>query len=336
MFALVLFGIPIAWENTLGAFHACHYFVAIFSFAGLWLTVTEPPFSARWWAGAACAVLAFLSLASGVCGPAASAILGLVFYATGLRKTRKQLLAVAVLAGLTVLEAGLTPSLPQHAALKAASISQFLHAWMAVLGWPIPLGVVSALILNAPAAIFAGILLGKRPPADDRKWFLLALVVWTLGLCATLAYGRAACVISPHYLDSLAIGILVNFACLLSIVQGHLGKPRAGTIAGVSAWVIIVLYSLGMYAGKHLPAELTAKRDAWLAEEINTRAYVATGDFQHLQGKGYLEVPHPNPARLAAILAMPEIRSILPENIRASHPADVSPSMAGWISLCIE
>ena len=64
----------------------------------------------------------------------------------------------------------------------------------------------------------------------------------------------------------------------------------------------------------------------WAAEEINTRAYVATGDFQHLQGKGYLEVPHPNPARLAAILAMPEIRSILPENIRASHPAGpVSP-----------
>ncbi len=67
LFTLVLFAIPFAWENTLGGFHACHYLVFLFSVASLWLTITQPPLSAGWWAGAACAALAFLSLASGVC-----------------------------------------------------------------------------------------------------------------------------------------------------------------------------------------------------------------------------------------------------------------------------
>ncbi len=146
---------------------------------------------------------------------------------------------------------------------------------------------------------------------------MLSLVVWTLGQTVMFAYGRAYQVICPRYIDSFAVGILVNFACLISIAQAQFGKRHGWTIAGVSAWVTIILYWSVMYAGQHLPAELAVKRAIGLAQEINTRNYVATGDIHHLQDKPYLNVPHPSPERLAAILAVPEIRAILPANIRA-------------------
>ena len=57
--------------------------------------------------------------------PAAAAVLGVVFFVTG-AATRKQLLAIVILAGLSALAAALTPTLPQHATLKAASVVSFL------------------------------------------------------------------------------------------------------------------------------------------------------------------------------------------------------------------
>lgn len=315
-FSLVLFGVPYAWENTLAGFQSQFYFVLFFSIACLWLTVTQHPLSARWWGGVACAMFAFLSLASGIFALAAAAIVGLVFYAMGLRKTRKQLLAVAILAGLFILGAVLTPSLARHASLKAATFPQFLDALIAVLGWPISSSFFSALIRNLPALGFVGAMLWKHPPANDRKWFLLTLVIWALGQAVSIAYGRAVGNLGSRYLDLFAIGILVNFVCLISIAQDYIGKQHAWTITGVSVWAVTVLISLGLYAGKHIPAELSAKRDTGLAQEINTRNYLATGDFNHLKDKPLLHVPYFNSERLASILASPDIQTILPSNIR--------------------
>ena len=352
VFSLVLFGVPYAWENTLSGFQSQFYFVLLFSIACLWFTVTQEPLSARWWVGVACGMLAFLSLASGIFALAAAAIIDLIFYVMGLRKNVKQLLAVFILAVLFTLGTVQTPSLAYHAHLKTSSIPQFIEALMAILGWPISSNLFSVLILNLPTFVilgwpmasnlfpviilnlptfvFVGVMLWKRPPANDSKWFLLALVVWSLGQAVSIAYGRAVGNLSSRYLDLFAISILVNFVCLILIAQDHIGKKYVWTIIGVSVWTITVLFSLGLYAGKRMPAELAEKRDTGLAQEINTRNYLATGDFIHLKDKAYLHVPYPDSKRLASILASPTIRAILPTNIRiplepvlvASQPAD--------------
>ena len=337
LFSLVLFGVPYAWENTLWGFQSQFYLVMLFSIACLWLTVTRDPLSAGWWAGTVCAILAFLSLSSGVCAPAAAAIAGLLFYASGLRRTRKQLLAVAILAGLCLLGAGLTPELtlcgvkltactPGLGSLKPASFPQFLYALAAIFAWPISSDAFSALIVNLPALAFVVAMFRKRPPALDRKWFLLALIVWMLVQAATLAYGRGAFIRASRYLDFFAIGILVNFACLLSIVQDYRGRWYAWAIPGAALWAATILISLGVYAGRHVPARLSEKRDTGLAQEINTRAYLATGDLKHLKDKPWLHVPYRNPEGLASILASPEIRAILPANLRVPPGPDGHPS----------
>lgn len=315
VFSFILFGIPYAWANTLVGFQSQFYFVLLFSIASMWLTVTQVPLSVRWWGGVYCAMFAFLSLASGIFALAAAAIIGMVFYVIGLRKTRKQLLAIVILAGLFIVGVVLTPSLVQHEFLKATSFSQFLGALIKVLGWPISSNFFSALIRNLPALVFVSVIFLKRPPANDRKWFLLALVVWMLGQTLSIAYGRAVGSLSSRYLDLFAVGILVNFVCLISIAQEYTGRQNGWKITGVSFWIFIVLISLLLHAGKDSLPELNFKRDSGLAQEINTRNYLATGNINHLKDKPYLHVPYPNSERLASILSSPTILAILPANI---------------------
>jgi len=330
IFSLALFGVPYAWENTLAGFQAQFYFLLLFSIPALWLTVTRNPLSVRWWGGVACAMFAFLSLASGILALAAAALVGAGFYVLGLRKTNKQLLAVAILAGLFMLGLALTPTIAGHASLRAASFAQFLDVLTAALAWPAASSVFAAVIRNLPALVFAGAILWKRPPANDRNWYLLALVIWALGQAVSIAYGRAVGNLSSRYLDLFAFGILINFACLMAIVRGNIGKRYRWSIDVGILWVIAIFISLGLHARNHLPAELAAKRDTGLAQEINTRTYLATDEIAHLKDKLRLHIPHPSAERLASILASPTVRSILPGNIRrplapasvASVPAD--------------
>lgn len=316
VFSLFTFGIPYAWENTLAGFQSPFYFVLLFSIACLWLTVTKEPLSAPWWGGIACGALAFYSLASGIFAFAASSVVGIVFYLTSLHKTVKQLAGIVILAGLFTLGAALTPSPSYHASLKTASLHQFIDAYMAVLGWPIGKTFLAALAINSPALVVVAMALWRRPEAADRKWFLVALAVWSLGQAMSIAYGRAAISLSPRYLDLFAIAILVNFACLISVAEDFAGHRRRQVVACLGLWTLLVLLSLGKGLVGPLSAQLDGKRVSGQASELNVRRYLATGDFNHLKNKPQSHVPYPKPERLTLIFFDPEVRAILPTNIR--------------------
>ena len=314
VFSLVLFCIPYGWENTLTGFQAQFYFVLLFSVACQWLTITQQPFSARWWSGVVCGVLAYLSLAGGIFAFGSAAIVGCVFFVFGLRKTLKQFLAVALLGGLFILGAWQTPSLPSQS-LKAASFYQFIHTLTQILAWPMTGYPYLAFFRNFPSLVFVVYMLWRKPLPNDRRWFLFGLILWGLGQAMCIAYGRAVCCLSPRYQDIFAVIILVNFVCLIFMGQHQVFKRRAWVIIGGLVWVSTVLISLGASAGKTLPADLATKRDTGLAEETNTRNYLATGDFIYLKDKPFLQIPYPNADRLASILASPKICAILPINI---------------------
>ena len=330
-FSLVLFGVPYAWENTLGGMQEQFYFVFLFSIASLWLTILPTPFSARWWGGVICAVFAVFSFASGISPLMVTAIIGFTFYGLGVRKTTKQLLAVAFLGGLFILGAWQTPSLAKHVSHKAASLHQFFHALTEILSWPVSPSFFSALFQYSPALVFVGWMLWKKPPANDRRWFLLALVFWGFVSAVSLAYGRATGCVASRYLDGFAIAALANFACLISLGKDQPSPRRAWVISGMLVWIIAFLMSLGLTVGRDIPAELTAKRDTSRRQELNMRSYLATGDFVHLKGKPFLDVPYSSAERLASICASSDMRAILPANIKppmihtsvVSHPTGV-------------
>jgi hypothetical protein len=245
----------------------------------------------------------------------AAAAINFFFFISGLRRTGRQLLSVAILSVLFVLGIWLTPGNESHTSLKASSFYQFYDALMGVLGWPVMHNIVGTMVRNAPALVLAAIMIWKRPPANDTRWFLVALAVWSFGQALSIAYSRASISLSSRYLDLLAVLVLINFACLVVLVKSAIMRHRSQTVFALCAWVGIVLFTLGRYGGKHLPDALAQKQSMGLEEETNTRNYLATGDFNYLKDKPLQSIPYPNAERLAAILASPQLREILPANI---------------------
>jgi hypothetical protein len=58
VFAVILFGLPLAWQNVLGGFHSQQYWLAALSFAALVTLPFRRAGSAAWWGGVAAALLA--------------------------------------------------------------------------------------------------------------------------------------------------------------------------------------------------------------------------------------------------------------------------------------
>jgi hypothetical protein len=329
-FSLVLFSVPYGWENILAGFQTQFYFVLLFSIASVWFIVMEKPFAFKWWIGIVCGTLAFLSLASGVFTFAASAVVGLIWYLIKVRRTNKQLLSVIILFGLFVYGVYLTPTLEHQAVYKAHSLGELYHAVMTVLGWPVSANLLASVVRNLPIGIFIIFMLLKRPSATDPKWFLFALCVWSLSQVGSMAYGRANA-LAPRYKDLYAIPIFVNFACLICLLQTYIKKVPKYTVTAAYLWIATVLISLGLSAGRYLPGELAWKRNTGLAQQENTKKYVATGNINYLKDKPELYIPFPNPERLAEIIELPGIREILPSNINCSIKlisVDIKPDTA--------
>jgi len=314
-FCLALFSLPYAWENILVGFQGQFYYVVLFGVLSLWLIITSKPLGGLWWAGFLCSVLAFFSLASGVFVSASAALVSLLFLVTGLRTNLRQIIASLILIALFIGGVLLTPSLPHQLLLKASSLRQFYDAFVIVFGWPVGANLVSAVFCNVPIAIFCLNMLRKRPAANDKKWFLVGLALWAVGQTISIAYGRAAAVLAPRYRDLFALLVLVNFACLISIAQEYKGKLRNMAIAGVGLWTSVIIIFLGLYAGWHLPTELSIKLGRNKAEELNTRNYLATGDIMQLKGKPEWDIPYPDAESLARTINLPGIKEILPSNI---------------------
>jgi hypothetical protein len=325
-FCLALFSCPYGWENTL-ANNSSFYLLLLFAIGSLWLGTGAAPFSARWWMATGLAVCGFFSLASGAFVPAALAGIGVLQYLVGIRRGRLHLAAVFVLGGLFAAGVALTPSVAAHASLRAATLTQFVGSWSSMLGWPIENRILGPAVRNAPALLFTVAMLRARPPAEDRRWFLLTLVIWMLGQGLVICYGRAAHALASRYMDLFAIDILTNFACLLCVVNAR-ADTRPWAVPAAAVWVAMVLGCLGGSVHKHCLNDLQARRDTAQAQELNTRNYVRTGDIGHLTDKPYLHVPYPVPERLAALLDTPSIRSVLPRNIRAVD-TDGSPAAVG-------
>jgi hypothetical protein len=329
IFAYFLFIVPYAWENTLGGFQAQFYFVLLFSIAALWLLLSDTPLSKKWWAGSICLLLAFFSLASGVFTIAAAVTISSIFYFTGLQRSRKQLAAILI---LVVLMAGgfyLTPMIKGNASLKASSVSQFYDAFISTLSWPLVPGLFAALLRNFPALIFTGILLWKRPPANDKRWFLLALVVWSIGQSMSIAYGRAVDSLASRYLDLFAVLILLNLACFVLILLEYLSKKNWMAYAVIVSWMILLFVPLNR-VGKSLKETLKDKHELSQTQETNVRNYVISGDTSVLKNKKVHDIPYPDVDRLAMIISMPEIKDILPTNVNPSNRPGRLDSATNW------
>ena len=173
--------------------------------------------------------------------------------------------------------------------------------------------IVFAILTYAPACLMSFEVIRQRPPLTDRRWLPVAFVGWVALQAVALAYGRALNVTSTRYLDVLAVGLLLNAACLLYLLSAHpaLRLKRRLAIGAIVAWLLPVLIGTPLTM-KHSIRGMVDTGTSGRAWTENLRVYLDTGDIRVLQNKVFPDIPYPDPQRLAMITTTPLIRALLP------------------------
>ena len=320
VFSAVMFSIPFGWENTLAGFQAQFYFLLLFSFIFLWSMSAYKTYSLNWWLGVMVGALCLVTLASGALTVLAGSLI-LVFRRL-IAKDKEGVAnsAIFLLLIIAVVAISFTPSIAGHATLKAQSVPQFLKALVTVLSWPT--NKLGAVIIQVPVLLLVLRIFFKKEYQTPAYFFIIAMTFWLFGQFISIAYGRAIGVTSSRYLDLFAIGLVLNFAALIILLNDANTKHKLSYGLGIAVWLTSVTFGFCMSVGK-LSDDLQGRAKQGLEQERNVRAYLCSGDIIHLQNKPFLFVPYPNPERLKILLDTPAIRSVLPGNIfmpNSQHP----------------
>lgn len=318
-FALValFIGLPLAWENPIAGFHSQQYFLLGFSFGALALLSAAPPWTPRWWAGAACAVAALGTMGSGFFAAAiVLPVLGLQGWRDRdlggtFRRTLPTVVVCLLVIGLGVLG---RVSVNYHEGLKAGSPGEFLRYALHCLQWPADASWLAA-ILWLPTVLLAWRVLRRQDrEADTFPLGLLGLAAWVILQVLATAYTRGAGggMPSSRYGDTLAFGLLTNGLTVLWLWP-RLAAPVALRAAFGLAWLLSAAVPVYHQASVVFGSVYPDNRRHLEACEENVRRYLATGDPAHLANA---DIPYPGLEALRERIDAPAIRAILPASVR--------------------
>ncbi len=312
---LLLFGLPFAWENTLFGFQVQFYFLLLFSMGHVWLTVEGDRFSWRWLLGQVCGVLALASLASGfLSSVAVLAVLGHRL-ARERRWSAQQVTTVGLAVAFSVVGWLMKNEVPAHAVLHAHGPAQFLLGVLKLLAWPGSALFPWTLPLLLPTALFVYRRVFSRSTSPDEA-ILMGLLAWVLLQCLATAFARGGSetVLSPRYLDLLAVNVILG---LIFLVRETAGRTR---VVLASAWLAVAAGGLWQQSRQMWDDFVAANIPRQQVQELHVRDFVRTGDPAHILNKPWGDVPYPDGPTLLQRLSFPSIRAILPPSVRRSFP----------------
>lgn len=317
-FISVLFGLPLGYENTVLGFNFHFYLTMLFGLAALAALVSAPSFSWRWFAGVGAATLSYLSFSSsGVAAILASIILVGLQLATRVRdRSGREFagIAVATLVAIAMLlwEVSVTSSTP--APSKVTPVT-FILGFIFLAG-PTVIGVIG---IQGPAIWLCRHTVINRPAVNDRAWLAVGIAGWVAIQLAIVAYGRGT-VIGVRYIDILLpVYPIALIAVLMLADKDSPSRLKRYAKPGAVVWVFVVV-ALVMISGYYM-AILQAidwNRSAQ-QQAVNARAYMITHNSEDLKvsGKRYLvDVAFPDLVKYARILDNPDVRAIMPPEIR--------------------
>jgi len=326
----------LAWHNVLWGFQSQVYFSLGFSLLGLgWLGGARLS-PGRWLAGMAAGIAAQLGMGAGAFVPAA--LLGLLAIQAVERRrlTNAWWWSASAAVILLALAAGLHVSVPEHAALRAAALPQFLGVLGRCLAWPYPDNPWVALAANLPLWLVVGLRLsGRRAPREGEDFVLL------LGLFATVSIVTEAWLrgggaelstgVPSRYADFQVLLPVANAWCLGALLPVVAPRWRLVARLGVLAWLLVLLagwlaLSAQMWRGVIRPR--MADRDAPVRL---VQAFQATGDARVFAGQPRLLVPSPDLNPVAQVLADPRLRGKLPPSLQPGRPLGPLSALVRWI-----
>jgi hypothetical protein len=312
----ITFSLPVGWENLLAGFQSQFYFLLLFSFGCFALMTRSKAFSAGWFFGVFLAAAAYFSLSSGTFAFFAAAAVVALQIRSGERTGRLEWLSVAVLIAAGCLCLMFVRTVAGHAPLKAHGVGEFLEAFISLAGFPFSapfknsIGMKLFLLPLAigPATVLL-ILTLEDSPRVGGTWLLTAIFLFIMLQIASISYGRAQGFFASRYLDLLLVLVPVGFAILSRLGTGRLAR---------SGWLFGAMISLIYFAITSSAPQITERGTQSEKQLQNVKAFLATSDVATLQNKPFLEIPYPFAERLAMLLSMPQVRSVLATEIRPS------------------
>ncbi|WP_156664660.1 hypothetical protein [Mycobacterium sp. 852002-51057_SCH5723018] len=322
-FVAFVFAFPIAYENALWGFQCQVYLALFFGIAALVAFAPAGPFSLRWFAGLAAAVLSCLSFATGVATVlAAGGLVGLQLATNARKRSVRELAAVAVLASVAV---GVIM-------WESSGANPMSTPWTFLQGLLLFTGAIILAVI--PLAWFCWHTLARRPAVSERAWILVGIVGWVAVQVVMLAYGRGN-LVAPRYMDI----VLFVYPPALVAVFAFADRARAARFSryvgpGAAIWVFTVVAAGAMlgYASVLMAIEWS-KSAADQAADV--RSYIATGNVDDLRAKGgrgqTVDLSYPLPQLLAGILRDPEERAILPSELRPPDADNAGARNRMWL-----
>ena len=311
----LLFILAFDWENTLQGFQSQFYLLQWSAFALCVASVPARPLAARWWLGWTAGLLGLATMSSGFLGPLAVLVLLLLKSAVEPRRGYRGLAAALLLAALCAAGLALLVKVPGHEILKAHSPWQWMLAAATALSWPKPTLPLAFVVLQLPLAVLLWQRTRERRIEGDEA-VLLALGLWSWMQVAALAYGRAnlGMVSSPRYTDVYAVGLVMNLAALGILFRPGPGGWKWGLFAVL--WASVFLCGLGSQHADAYRLYLDDFSKEKPLEQAHLRAFLGSGDRSVLRMAPAVELPYPNPEKLAGFLEEPAIQRVLPVSVR--------------------
>lgn len=322
LFSLLVLMVPVGWENTLSGFQSQFHFCFLFSTCAIYFGHAAPAFSKRWFIALGLALAAFFSSASGCLTFVALASLFALQTLIGVRQGSREIAALFVPLVAFVATFGLIPEIVGHNSLKAQGALEFITALSRVLSWPATGVSPLFLIIHAPLLLLATSIVRQRPPITDWRWLIIGIGGWLALQFMSMAYGRAGSPVASRYLDTITIGLLVNCASGLWLIDsGRHPLASRATVAPMIVWLAMVGFTLGVEL--HGAIRSISNRSAEAAN--HTRAvsdYLKSGSKLALNVPSgvppHKVIPYPSSERLAALISDETIRSILPAPLNSA------------------
>ncbi len=325
LLAVVLFGFPLAWQNVLGGFHSQQYWLVALSLAAIVTLPFARPWSGAWWAAVAAALLALLTMGSGLL--AGATVLAVVVFRwlrreTTLREAWPTLAVCAVAVAIGLLT---RVEVYYHSHMKVKTLHDFIFSMLHSLQWPMANdrtnGLAALFWLPWIAATWR--VIRERDAASRTGQVIVALGGWVLLQIVATAYARGAGADFPasRYMDTLTFGAMVNglsLAWLLAPARRG-GRMAFGVIA--TAWVITLGFGIKELVTQNIRDDMPAAKRYYVKSEAHMRGYLATDDPAQL---AFPDIPYPSAGGIIDRLSLPGIRALMPAVLRAPLPVQVA------------
>lgn len=321
---LSLSWLPFGFTNSLTGFQNQFYLMIGFAVACIGIAARG---RGHWSTPVGCVLLAIAGIFSMASGLLAPVVAGAVLTArtmAGDLPRRYALLGVPALVVVALTGVLLLPHVSGHDPLKAGSVGEWFIALRNNLAWPLGQSLTAVSLAWLPS-LCAGWALVRSRLARPALFPAFGIAAWVLMQCMAMAYSRGAeAVVGERYLDILALGLVANLCLAIQLCAACRGSGWRRLGIHLCPWLYAAMCT-GILCAR-APAALQAaaqKQEFARIQTENVRRYIISGDLHDLQ-QPFMEIPYPDPHRLAALLGDPVLRAMLPASVRV--PVQMGPS----------